>query len=220
MVDAANAARVAKADLIVTVGGGSVTDGAKMVGLCLANDVTRPDQLDAFAGRTRKEGSGDPEPLKASTVRGVSVPTTLSAGEFSSIAGCTDTRRQVKQGYLHPDLIPRSVVLDPAVTVHTPEWLFLSTGIRAVDHAVEALLLHRWAARSPTPPALHALRLLGRGCRGSRRTRAISTRGSTARPAPGCRWPAWARACRWVRATASATCSAAPPACRTATRPA
>ncbi len=162
VVDAANAARSAKADLIVTVGGGSVTDGAKMVGLCLANDVTRPDQLDAFAGRSRKEGSGDPEPLKASTVRGVSVPTTLSAGEFSSIAGCTDTRRQVKQGYYHPDLIPRSVVLDPAVTVHTPEWLFLSTGIRAVDHAVEGFCSTVGGPFSDAA-CLHALRLLGRG---------------------------------------------------------
>jgi alcohol dehydrogenase class IV len=31
------------------------------------------------------------------------------------------------------------VILDPAITVHTPEWLWLSTGVRAVDHAVETL---------------------------------------------------------------------------------
>ena len=37
---AANQARAAKADLIVTVGGGSITDGAKAVQLCLANDVS------------------------------------------------------------------------------------------------------------------------------------------------------------------------------------
>jgi alcohol dehydrogenase class IV len=35
--------------------------------------------------------------------------------------------------------MPRAVILDPAITLHTPEWLFLSTGIRAVDHCVEAL---------------------------------------------------------------------------------
>ena len=40
VVAAANAAREAGADLIVTLGGGSVTDAAKMVGLCLGNDVT------------------------------------------------------------------------------------------------------------------------------------------------------------------------------------
>jgi alcohol dehydrogenase class IV len=33
--------------------------------------------------------------------------------------------------------MPCAVVLDPAITLHTPEWLWLSTGIRAVDHAIE-----------------------------------------------------------------------------------
>ena len=41
VVAAANAAREARADALLTVGGGSVTDAAKMVGLCLGNDVTR-----------------------------------------------------------------------------------------------------------------------------------------------------------------------------------
>ena len=35
--------------------------------------------------------------------------------------------------------LAETVVLDPAVTVHTPEWLFLSTGVRALDHALESL---------------------------------------------------------------------------------
>src|SRR5450755_4499315 len=34
-------ARATDADLIVTVGGGSITDGAKAVQLCLANDISR-----------------------------------------------------------------------------------------------------------------------------------------------------------------------------------
>jgi maleylacetate reductase len=40
VVAAANEARAARADLVLTVGGGSVTDAAKMVGLCLGNDVS------------------------------------------------------------------------------------------------------------------------------------------------------------------------------------
>jgi maleylacetate reductase len=39
----------------------------------------------------------------------------------------------------HRLTIPRAVILDPALSVHTPEWLFLSTGIRAVDHCVEGI---------------------------------------------------------------------------------
>ena len=47
------------------------------------------------------------------------------------------THRKSGAASLHPYIIPRAVVLDPAVTVHTPEWLFLSAGVRAVDHCVE-----------------------------------------------------------------------------------
>ena len=62
-----------------------------------------------------------------------------SAGEFSAIAGVTDERTKVKEMFRHPLVIPSAVILDPAITVHTPEWLFLSTGIRAVDHCVEGI---------------------------------------------------------------------------------
>src|SRR5256714_6299295 len=40
VIAATNQARAARADLIVTVGGGSITDGAKAVQICLANDVS------------------------------------------------------------------------------------------------------------------------------------------------------------------------------------
>ena len=46
VVAAAEQARSAGADLIVTVGGGSITDGAKAVQLCLANDVRTADDID------------------------------------------------------------------------------------------------------------------------------------------------------------------------------
>ena len=128
VVAAANQAREAGADLIVTIGGGSITDGAKTVQLCLANDIRTAEELDAIRpGRV----------FAAPTVRQISVPTTLSAGEFSALAGVTDERTRVKELFAHPSIIPQTVILDPAMTVHTPEWLFLSTGIRAVDHCVE-----------------------------------------------------------------------------------
>jgi maleylacetate reductase len=162
VVAAANEARAAKADLILTVGGGSVTDAAKMVGLCLGNDVTAPQDLDRFRAVITADGRTERPPVNPPGVRSVDVPTTLSAGEFTPFAGCTDTVRQVKESYGHPLMLPQAVILDPAVTVHTPEWLFLSTGIRAVDHAVETI-----CSISPAPFAdgmsLHALRLLCAG---------------------------------------------------------
>jgi maleylacetate reductase len=167
VVAAANAARAAGADLLATVGGGSVTDAAKMVGLCLGNDVSRPEQLDAFRAETRADGTTHRPPVAPPSVRSIAVPVTLSAGEFTAFAGCTDTARQVKESYAHPLMMPRAVILDPAIAAHTPLWLFLSTGIRAVDHAVEDICSVNSQPFSDGT-SLHALRLLGRGLRATK----------------------------------------------------
>jgi maleylacetate reductase len=134
VIAAAGQARAAGADLIVTVGGGSITDGAKAVQLCLANDVRTVEDIERI--RTHK---GVTPPMNAPTVRQISVPTTIAGGEFSAIAGVTNARTKVKEMLRHELVMPRAAILDPAITVHTPEWLFLSTGIRAVDHCVEGL---------------------------------------------------------------------------------
>jgi maleylacetate reductase len=168
VVAAANAAASARADLLVTVGGGSITDAAKMVGICLGNDISEPAQLDALHITTNADGSSERPSYKPPSVPSVIIPTTLSAGEFSAAAGCTDTIRQMKELYHHPEAIPHTVILDPAVTVYTPEWLWLSTGIRAVDHAVEDLCSINSKPFSDGT-SFHALRLLGRGLRAVKR---------------------------------------------------
>src|SRR5262249_14950470 len=55
-----------------------------------------------------------------------------------------------------------AVILDPAITVHTPQWLWLSTGVRAVDHAVETLV-SRYSNDFCNGVAESALRLLSEG---------------------------------------------------------
>jgi maleylacetate reductase len=134
VIAAAEQARAANADLIVTVGGGSITDGAKAVQICLANDVRTVDDIDRVRGNR-----GVAPPMTAPSVRQISVPTTIAGGEFSALAGVTNQRSKVKEMLRHDLVMPRAVILDPAVTLHTPEWLWLSTGIRAVDHCVEGL---------------------------------------------------------------------------------
>jgi alcohol dehydrogenase class IV len=69
---------------------------------------------------------------------------------------------RVKEMFRHPEIIPRAVILDPAITVHTPEWLWLSTGIRAVDHCVEGICSGE-ANPYADAQALHGLALLARG---------------------------------------------------------
>jgi alcohol dehydrogenase class IV len=54
------------------------------------------------------------------------------------------------------------VILDPAITVHTPEWLFVSTGIRALDHCVEGICSGE-ANPFGDAQALEGLKLLSRG---------------------------------------------------------
>ena len=134
VIAAAEQARSHGADLIVTVGGGSITDGAKAVQLCLANDIRTANDIDRI--RAHKGVAPD---IKPPLVRQISVPTTIAGGEFSAIAGVTNQRTRVKELLRHDGVMPRAVILDPAVTVHTPQWLWLSTGIRAVDHCVEGL---------------------------------------------------------------------------------
>lgn len=153
VIAAAGQAREARADLIVTLGGGSITDGAKAVQLCLANDIRTPEGMDAIRV---------PSPVKPPAVPQISVPTTLSAGEFSAISGVTDERTRVKEMFRHPGIVPSAAVLDPAVTRHTPMWLWLSTGIRALDHCVEGVCSNE-ASPYGDAQALHGLALLARG---------------------------------------------------------
>ena len=63
-------------------------------------------------------------------------------------------------------MIPRTVILDPDASVHTPEWLFLwARQFRAVDHAVEDMCSVDGQPLSEGA-AYHALRLLGNGLAG------------------------------------------------------
>ncbi len=157
VIAASEAARAAGADLIITVGGGSITDGAKAVQLCLANDIRTVEDIDRI-----RATKGAIPPMDAPRVRQISVPTTIAGGEFSSIAGVTNTRTRVKEMLTHRLAMPRAVILDPALSVHTPEWLFLSTGIRAVDHCVEGLC-SREAHPYADAQALKGLALLTQG---------------------------------------------------------
>jgi maleylacetate reductase len=134
VISATEQARAARADLIVTVGGGSITDGAKAVQLCLANDIATVEGIDKI-----RAVRGAPPPMNPPTVRQISVPTTIAGGEFTATAGVTNEQSKVKESLRHRLVMPRAVILDPRIGLHTPERLWLSTGIRAVDHCVEGI---------------------------------------------------------------------------------
>ncbi|KAF4620435.1 hypothetical protein D9613_000745 [Agrocybe pediades] len=101
-------------DCIVAVGGGSPVDASK-----------------AMLYNIQKEKGGKTPPQ-------IAIPTTLSAAEYSIGAGYTNDEGQ-KVAVSSQELAPAGIILDAELTLSTPERLWLSTGIRALDHTVEQL---------------------------------------------------------------------------------
>ena len=165
VIAATQMARGVDADLIVTIGGGSPTDAAKAIRLCLANDIAEEADIERLLTKADPSGAPITPALNPPDVPQISIPTTLSAGEFSAIAGVKNEATGTKEMLRHPGMMPRVVILDPKVARHTPEWLFLSTGIRAVDHCVEGICA---ATSNPygDAQALRGLALLATGLAG------------------------------------------------------
>ncbi|EIW83160.1 Dehydroquinate synthase-like protein [Coniophora puteana RWD-64-598 SS2] len=103
-----------QADVFVAVGGGSPVDAAKAM---------------SYFIQQQRGGS---------FVKQIAIPTTLSAAEYTAGVGYTNEEGQ-KTVLMSPFLPPAGVILDAELTITTPERLWLSSGIRALDHAVEGL---------------------------------------------------------------------------------
>jgi maleylacetate reductase len=164
VIEGARLAREAGADLIVAVGGGSVIDATKVMLIALWQDATTIEDLDLYRAGRPKEGFAPPsESIRppADAVRMIAVPTTLSAAEFNAFAGISDPRHGIKESFGHRLIVPRVIVLDPAATLATPMDLMLSTGLKAVDHAVERLCSQQ-AHPFVLGTATEALKLLAR----------------------------------------------------------
>jgi maleylacetate reductase len=134
-------------DLLVSVGGGSVVDGTKAV----ARELGYPTHL--------------------------AVPTTLSGAEWAHRVGVTDEELGRKGGFADPKAVPQAVILDPGATLFTPEKLWLSTGIRALDHAVEGLLYGGEHPVTDVTGAEGARRLVAYLPRSSERPEDVEVRG-------------------------------------------
>jgi len=104
-------------DGIVSFGGGSAIDAAKMIAVRLA----------------------DRHGLAYRGLPHVAIPTTLSVAELAGGAGFTDAAGD-KAGMRDVRLLLDSVIYDADLTLATPMHLWLSSGIRALDHAVEGFL--------------------------------------------------------------------------------
>lgn len=111
-----------KIDTVVSIGGGSPIDSSKAIS----------HRLHEKTGKFLYH---------------ITIPTTLSASECTPMAGYTESNG-VKTGIRGKELVPHVVLYDPGFALYTPERLFTSTGLRALDHAVE-LLYHPTAPEMP-----------------------------------------------------------------------
>jgi alcohol dehydrogenase class IV len=125
--------------MIVVVGGGSAIDAAKVASVAVAAGASTRNDL--LAMRVTPDPRGAMTSLSISrTMPIVAVPTTLSGAEFGVIAGGTDTVTGIKHLFRSETLAPEIVIYDPWFVRATPMDLWLSTGIRALDHGIETVL--------------------------------------------------------------------------------
>src|SRR2546423_335104 len=131
VMEAVHAAAEARADVLLSLGGGSPIDATKAVSFSLATglDLTQPDA--PARSRSMKVDRALPH---------LAVPTTLSVAELAASAGFSAEGTKEKVGVAAPQLKPAAVFYDAELAVRTPLPLWLTTGIRAIDHGVETLL--------------------------------------------------------------------------------
>ena len=137
-VEAANLALASGADTLVGVGGSTISDAARMIAALMAEGITTVEQL-------RQLGE-EQDMLLSPNLDGkflplqVAVPTTLSAGEFNMGGGnVLDDLAGHKIRVRHPRLYADLIMLDSVMTEGTPDWLWQSTGVKALDHCIERL---------------------------------------------------------------------------------
>ena len=148
------AAKAAKADSIIAIGGGSSMDTAKAVGIILANPK--------FADVRSLEGVA---PTKTPSKPIFAVPTTAgTAAEVTINYVITDVEKHRKFVCVDPHDIPVVAFVDPEMMASMPKGLTAFTGMDALTHAIEGYITK---AACPITDMLHleAIRLISSSLR-------------------------------------------------------
>ena len=143
------AAKAAKADCIIAIGGGSSMDTAKGVGIILTNPK--------FADVRSLEGVA---PTKNPSLPILAVPTTAgTAAEVTINYVITDVEKKRKFVCVDPHDIPVVAFVDPDMMSSMPKGLTAFTGMDALTHAIEGFITK---AACPMTDMMHleAIRLI------------------------------------------------------------
>ncbi|KAF8856397.1 Dehydroquinate synthase-like protein [Acephala macrosclerotiorum] len=111
--------RTKKADCLITLGGGSLSDGGKAITYALANDIST--KQDFIKLGNRKELASAVTDTNAPSIPLICITISLSGGEHSHYAGVTDPKSHLKIMYTRERASPPPVVLDAQITVSTPK---------------------------------------------------------------------------------------------------
>ena len=133
----ADTMREAGADVMISIGGGSVLDFCKFVQLVLSENVHSREELLRFQWRVSDDGG---ELLPTSTappaIRQIAVPTTLATAEWTPGGTPIDEITRQKARLMAVRATPQAIVYDPEILSRTPWPLLASTAIRGLDHAI------------------------------------------------------------------------------------
>jgi len=137
VVELIQEAKKVDADVFIGVGGGSPIDAAKLAALGVSEGVDTTEDLSRLYVEFEYPSTVRIRPLSSEPLPIFAVPTTLSAAEWDGFAGSVDHERDTKDLTVYLEATPSVVFLDPEFCSHTPRDLWATTGVRALDHAVE-----------------------------------------------------------------------------------
>ncbi|RUO37082.1 alcohol dehydrogenase [Aliidiomarina taiwanensis] len=127
-----------QATALLAIGGGSVIDGAKMIGALAKNNKPLAKMTGLF--KVRKGIL----PLFA-------IPTTAGTGSEATIAAVvSDTQAKRKLAVLDPKLMPTAAALDAQLMLGLPPAITAATGMDALTHAIESYLSRNSTAHTDT----------------------------------------------------------------------
>jgi alcohol dehydrogenase class IV len=135
VMEAYKVLKEAGCDGVVSIGGGSSHDCAKMARVVAANNGK---DIRGFAAFLNPPWMEQMKKYKACTIPQVAVNTTAGTGsEVTSIATLTNTKVRAKQLVLVPNIRVSVAIVDPLITRMMPRHIAAWTGFDAMAHAYE-----------------------------------------------------------------------------------
>lgn len=135
-------------DLIISIGGGSCIDTAKAVSILATNGGSIGDYI------------GQRKVAKVKPIPHIAIPTTAGTGsEATDVTIITNTATDIKMMIKQPALMPTVAIVDPLLTVSSPQHVTAATGVDALSHAIEAYISRKSHPMTDTL-ALSAMKLI------------------------------------------------------------